>query len=297
VSTSSTTLPHQHVISQTVLRKFVATVPPAGRVLACVDLVGGQLDLVVPNDVGYVDNFVPVDSKVTEDLWGQVESHLFAALKAARGGTALGNATHQSALRNVAALHFIRNPQTLEIHNKTFADTLDVQLERTAKTPWAAEAYQRRYGIVPAGPEGMRQGAELFHERVITLHSQGALFRISVQNLFEKVCDRFAARGVEILTPANPGKEFLLGDVPAITVASTTGQFGLSQGVTVDDADMIFMPLTPRLLVVIGPPNAARTISNADVDTFNQMQVREARDYVLNRPGADFLASITAWRT
>jgi len=297
VSMSSTTRQHQHVISETVLRKFLRTVPPAGRVLARVDLVGGQRDLVVPNDVGYVDNFVPVDSKVTEELWGQVESRLFAALKAARGDTALGDPVHLSTLRNVVALHFVRNPHTLELHNEAFAGALEAQLERTAMGPWAAEAYQRQYGIVPAGPEGMRRGAELFHERVITLHSQGGLFRISVQNLFEKVCDRFASRGVEILTPANPGKEFLLGDVPAITIALATGQFGLSRGVTVDEADMIFMPLTPRLLVVIGPPSAARSISDADVAAFNRMQVREARDYVLHRPGADFAASIAAWRT
>jgi hypothetical protein len=29
-------------------------------------------------------------------------------------------------------------------------------------------------------------GAELFHEHAITLHSQGGLFSISVQNLYEK---------------------------------------------------------------------------------------------------------------
>jgi hypothetical protein len=34
VSTSSTTRQHQHVISETVLRKFLRTVPLAGRVLA-----------------------------------------------------------------------------------------------------------------------------------------------------------------------------------------------------------------------------------------------------------------------
>lgn len=161
----------------------------------------------------------------------------------------------------------------------------------------AAEAFRQRYGLVPAGPEGMRRGAELFHGRAVTLHSQGGLFRISVQNLYEKVCGRFDVGGVEILTPADPGKEFLLGDVPAITIASTTGEFGLSQGITVDKADMIFMPLTPRLLVVIGPANAARSISDVDVDAYNEMQVREARDFVLHRPGANFAASIAAWRT
>lgn len=92
----------------------------------------------------------------------------------------------------------------------------------------AAEAFRQRYGLVPAGPEGMRRGAELFHRRAVTLHSQGGLFRISVQNLYEKVCGRFDVGGVEILTPADPGKEFLLGDVPAITIASTKGEFGES---------------------------------------------------------------------
>ena len=136
VSTSSATRPHQHVISGAVLRKFVTAVPPAGRVLARVDLADGQLVLVVPNDVGYVDNFVPVDSAVTEDLRGQVESRLFAALKAARGGTTLGDPAHLSTLRNVVALHFVRNPHTLEIHNKTFADTIDASSSGPPRRRW-----------------------------------------------------------------------------------------------------------------------------------------------------------------
>jgi hypothetical protein len=70
----------------------------------------------------------------------------------------------------------------------------------------------------------------------------------------------------------------------------------LSNGVTVDDADMIFMPLTPRLLVAIGPPYGSRTIDDAEVDSYNEMEVREARDHIFHRPEADFAASIAAWR-
>ena len=143
VSTSGTSVARQHVISQAVLRKFVRNVPPSGRVLAHFDLAGVQLDLIGANDVGYVENFVPVDSKATEDLWHQVETRLFLAIKAARSGTALGTPAHLSTLRNVVALHFVRNPHTLETHNKTFAETLNGQLERTAETPWAAEAFRR----------------------------------------------------------------------------------------------------------------------------------------------------------
>ena len=87
-----------------------------------------------------------------------------------------------------------------------------------------------------------------------------------------------------------------LGDVPAIMTAQS-GVFGLSQGVTVDEADKIVMPITPRLIIAIGPPNGSRTIDDAEVESYNGMQVREARDYVLHRPGANLAASIAAWRT
>jgi hypothetical protein len=50
------------------------------------------------------------------------------------------------------------------------------------------------------------------------LDKQGRLFRIIVQNLHEKASDRFDTRGVEILTPASVGKEFLLLR-PAVTIA------------------------------------------------------------------------------
>jgi hypothetical protein len=64
----------------------------------------------------------------------------------------------------------------------------------------------------------------------------------------------------------------------------------------VDEAVRIVMPLTPRLLAAIGPPDAARAIADDEVDTYNEMQVREAWDYVMYRPGANFAGDIAAWR-
>jgi Protein of unknown function (DUF4238) len=239
---------------------------------------------------------VPVDSKATEDLWQLVERDLNLAVAAAISGTALGNPAHLSTLKNAVALHFIRNPQTLTVHNKSFADALEDRLDRVARTPLAREAFRRRYGLEPAGPQAVCLGAEALHERLVNLHQEGGLFRLSVQRLYEKVCDRFDARGIEILTPAGANKEFLLGDVPAITVKQTTGPFGLCRGVTVDEADKIVMPLAPALLMVAGPRDAARVIPDDEVDAYNEMQVREARDYVFHRPGANFDADIAARR-
>lgn len=79
------------------------------------------------NGVGYVRHFVPVDSQATENLWGQVETRLTPALTAARNGTALTNPMHLSTLRHAVALHFARNPQTLTIHNESFAEALQTE--------------------------------------------------------------------------------------------------------------------------------------------------------------------------
>ena len=96
--------------------------------------------------------------------------------------------------------------------------------------------------------------------------------------------------------PSDPRhrKEFLLGDVPAITI-DHAGAYGIWHGVTVDDAEKIVMPLTSRLLVAIGPPDGACAIADDEVDACNEMQVREARVRGI-RHGANFAADIPAWR-
>jgi Protein of unknown function (DUF4238) len=295
ISTSGATVPRQHVISQVVLRKFIEDTPPRGRVLARYSLASGRVELIGTNGAGYVENFVPVDSKATEDLWQQVENVLHPAIAAALNGTALGDPAHLSGLRGAVALHFVRNPTALTTHNASFAEALDKHIDQTARTPLAAQAFFDKHGLYPAGPEALRLGAEASVERLVDLHREGGLFRLSVQRLFEKVRDRFDSRGVEILIPAGHGKEFLLGDVPAVTI-DQAGVYGISNGVAVDDAVKIIMPLAPRLLVAVGPPDGARTITDDEVDQYNEMQVRSAREYVMYRPAANFAADIATWR-
>ena len=298
VSTSRPTEERQHIISQVVLRRSVEPVSSVGKRLAYFDIATGQTTLAKARDVGYVENFVPVDSQATENLWQTVETRLGQAIKAARTGTALDSPTHMTTLRQAVALHFVRNPQTLIIHNQSFAEALKNGVDRLANTPLAAEAFQQRHRLVAAGPEAGRLGAEAIYSRLIKLHEEGGLFRLSVQRLFEKVCDRFETRGIQILTPGSTAKEFLLGDLPAITVNRATGAAGRDAGVTIDEADEILMPLTPRLLIVLGASNGTRSIPDDEVDSYNTLQARLARDYLIHRPSATFTtATIANWRT
>lgn len=296
VSQSQPTVRRQHIISQVVLRKFIEDVVPGGRQVVRFDLATGQPRLVGTGGVGYVEDFVPVDSKTTEDLWQEVEGALNDAIAASLGGTALASPTHRSTLRRVVALHFVRNPQTLAIHNQSFSEALQQGAIRSAETPLAAEAFRRRYGLEPAGPEALRLGAEATQGRLVNLHKDGGLFRLSVQRIFEHVSDRFESRGVEILTPANASSEFLVGDLPAITLNRGTGAAGLAEGVAVDQADQVIMPLSPRLLVAIGDRVGSRSISDDEVNEFNRLQVHLAKDYVVHRPGAGLAAGIQARR-
>jgi hypothetical protein len=296
VSTSRPTVARQHVISQVILRRFAGRIPSGRRQLAYFDRAAGQATLADAEDVGYVENFVPVDSQATEDLWQTVETRLRPAIKAALGGNAIGNPVHISTLRQAVALHYVRNPQTLIVHNQSYADALRNGIDRAAKSPYAAHAFEQKYAIAAAGPEALRLGAEAIYGRLIKLHDEGGLFRLSVQRLFEKVCDRFDSKGVQILTPASRDAEFLLGDLPAITINRASGEAG--PGVPIDQADEIVMPLTPRLRVSVGLPDGARSIPDDEVDWYNALQVRLAREYLIHRPADAFTAAtITSWRS
>jgi hypothetical protein len=58
------------------------------------------------------------------------------------------------------------------------------------------------------------------------------------------------------------------------------------------------MTLTPRFLLILGPPNGTRSIPDHEVDSYNALQARLARDYLIHRPAATFTAAtIRSWRT
>lgn len=172
VSTSQPTVAHQHVISKVVLRRFVEDVPPGGRQLIQFALATGKPELMGPNGVGYVEHFVPVDSATMEALWQEVEDALNRTLAAVSAGTWLSDDAYVTTLRNVVALHFVRNPQTRAAHNRAFAAAHQQSVDAWAETPFAAEAFYRTHGLVVAGPEGRRMGAEAAQGRLVTLYEQ-----------------------------------------------------------------------------------------------------------------------------
>jgi hypothetical protein len=297
---STDTLPpvhKQHVISEVILRRFTELDPRAGWQLARYDVTtGAPMASTGTGGVGWVEDFVKIDSGATERAWKNVEDSLTDAINAAENGTVLSDQRLVGILRDAIALHHVRHPQTKELHEKTWANTRARRVQEMATTPVSVEAFRRKYGIYPAGPEARRLGAEEALARLTTSADDGALFRLRVEDLFESVCDRFAQSGLEILTPASADKEFLLGDLPALTVDLGTGGASLAQGVGLANATAIVLPLSPRVLAALGPSDAMATAPDALVDQLNTLQVRSAERYVYHRPGAPFASFIAGVR-
>jgi hypothetical protein len=88
-----------------------------------------------PGGVGYVRDFVKIDSNVAEDLRPQAENNLPRAIDVAINQSILSDPTLVSVLRDAIALHHVRNPQTLEIHEQAFADAFQKVADVMARTP------------------------------------------------------------------------------------------------------------------------------------------------------------------
>ena len=296
MSASSPTIARQHVISKAILRRFCEPGPGnAGLQLMRHDLLNGTARPNGPGGVGYVRNFVKIDSQATEELWQLTENALPQAIDAAVSHAIVADPGLLAVLRDAIALHYVRNPQALEVHEQTFADAFQNVAEALTRTPAAAEGFRRRYGLEPAGPQARRLGAQELLAAVKHMFAQGALFRLRVQDLFETVQAHFQGSGVEILEP-EPGSEFLIGDTPALTVDFATGNAGVRAGITLGGANTVMLPLAPRLLVSLGRVTAAKQVPAGFVDHVNHLQVRAAQRYVHHRLTAGFGARIAAWR-
>lgn len=297
-SASSPRIGRQHVISQVVLRRFCEPgAGGAGRQLIRHDVLIGIASPTGPRGAGYVQNFVKIDSKATEELWQQVENNMPKAIDAAINQTILSDPALISVLRDAIALHYVRNPQTLEVHEECFADALRNAVDALAGTPAAAEAFYRHHGLEPAGAQGRRLGAQELLAPMKDIFTQGTLFRLRVQDLFETVTDRFQSSGVEILVPSDADSEFLIGDTPALTVDFASGNAGVRAGISLGAANTIMLPLAPRLLIALGRTNAVAQVPSGFIHMINQVQAQAARQYVYCRPSATFGTRIAQWRT
>jgi hypothetical protein len=297
-SPSAPVVRKQHFISQTLLARWTTKVSPkagAGKQLIRYTLATGAAEPKTTGQVGYKVNFVKIDSAVTERLWKATEDNLPVAIAAAEDGSMFAKPELQVILRDAVALHFARNPLTKELHESTWSRVSEEQLEGIAQTDLAKEAFRKTTGIHAAGEEAERLGARAALQNAFDLEQSGGMFRFMVEQRYERVRALIAQTAIEVVVPADPRDEFLIGDRPAMTYDSTTGAAGLEEGVGLAMTEMLVLPLGPRLMVALGH-SGSRQASSEWVEKINQAQVRTAKENVFYQPGSKVGQQVAKWR-
>jgi hypothetical protein len=287
-------VPRQHTISKALLSRFTEVLDSrSGRQLIHFHLEPRSWEPKAPRAVGFITDFVKIDSRATEALWQEVEDRLPEVIDAAEDGSILGKPEQLTLLRDAVALHFARSPSTRDLHEQLFQDLFDRAVDSMAATPaawpYCDEAFRRAHGGVhpPATAEGHRQGAELFYAGVRRTFEEGVPFRFRVESLFEKVREIFRGGGVELLrVPPSRNTEFLISDAGALAVDLGRDAVGFREGVTLGGAPTVLLPLGPRLLVALGPRDQIADAPEETVERVNRLQLRAAHASVYFRPGA-----------
>ncbi len=297
---SSAKVPKQHVVSQTLLRRFCEVVDARrGAQLEELTLENEQVRLIGPGGAGYITNFVKVDSATTEARWQKVEGKVRAAIDAAEARTLPESPELEDILLQAVALHFARNPLSRDIHKRSFEAAYEHQLSVLAGQPLAEEAFRRAHeGIVVAGPEAGKLGAEVALSNMRSKFDKGLFFRLRVEELFESCTARFRGLGVEVLTvPKDLGTEFMIGDAPAVPTDANHLFAGLDEGMGLGVASKVILPLTPHLMIALSQQPNSHSVTSEEVAALNRLEARAAQNHVYYRPSADLSGEVKGWRS
>lgn len=288
----------QHLISKVLLKRFAEPSGPH-RGLICpfrLEYPQARHRLVGADGCAKVDNFVAWASASVERLWKETEDGLRDALAAMDAGTLFGNAGHVSVIKSAIALHFTRSKATQVIHARVWAKTVERGRRRwmTEHRQLLAYWFYREKGLYPAGNEALGIFADELMGLSLSLAGSGALWRERIESLYLKARAMTDAAGLEILTAPASG-EFLIGDVPALTVRADRVGVGVLGGIALAEAQSAFLPLGPRHAAALGRANRIIHLTSGQVAEVNARQLVGAIDYVYLRPGSPLVGTVRSF--
>ena len=289
---------NQHVVSKVVLRGFAAP----GH--------SGKGWMLTPFDVracregksrglagcGRVPDFLVCASESAEQLWNaEVENGLGPAIEAAREGRLHDHDAHVAAIRDGIALHLVRSLRYLEVNRDAVAQTIE-NVRRTAlvaRRELLEAEFQRRHGLVAAGPEALATLLEKPFAEWRSLDEKGVIARVGIEAMFRRVRDILRPLEVEVWH-VPPGHELLISDSPAIAFRYSRDHTRIEANVAVGDASGIALPLARDCLAAIGPQPKDEELLPGNVEVFNRLQLQEARKHIYYHPGGRLKAFVQA---
>ena len=153
--------------------------------------------------------------------------------------------------------------------------------------------FYREKGLYPAGDEALGIFADELMGLSLRLAGSGALWRERIESLYLKARAMTDAADLEILTPQ--GGEFLIGDVPALTVRADHAGVGVLGGIALAEAQSVFLPLGPRHAAALGRANRDHSPDFRSGRGSERAAARGAIDYVYLRPGSPLVGTVRSF--
>ncbi|MFF1612210.1 DUF4238 domain-containing protein [Amycolatopsis sp. NPDC058278] len=285
---------NQHIVSRILLKGFASRGHGSskGCQLTAFDVERGrELTTRGLRGCAKVPAFLKFASKSAEALWQEVETRLGPPIDVARSGNLHASHPYNDVIKDGIALHFVRSPRFLDVNQASAAEAMTGVRRETPyirKDLLAAEFY-RRYGFHAGGVEALRVLLDKPLDDWQKLIDDGALARVSMEMMFERVRATLQPLSLEILH-VPPGCELLISDAPAFTFC-TDGRTGITQvNMAIGDSHGIALPLARDCLAVISPDSLDAEITPEAVDMFNTIQVRIARKQVYYHPSGELRA-------
>lgn len=283
----------QHVVSKTVLGNFTEKLDGAPRVGLFDAHAGSPMPAVGVKDVGLVKNFLRVDSTHAEDLWGKVETQLPAAVKAARTRDVLNHPEKLDVLRKAIALHFARASSTLDVMERTWTAQREVTIANVvARDRDLLSVHFRKVRGAQPTDDDLIEFVREFGAGFTELVESGAWARVRMEQLYDQVLEKAESWGVEVILV--PSSDLVLTDNPVVLTREGDDRRKGENRMALGDANAIFFPIAPDVLLSLGPKDGWGTANHEAVANFNASQVAGTHRWVYHRPSQDVADLVAA---
>ena len=130
-------------------------------------------------------------------------------------------------IRDAIALHFIRSIPTAALHQTTWRERREAARQQWRDNPEMLQwIHVNVFGWWTDDPARLELALDEFYRPVDELVASDAIFRVSLEDRFQRVRAGFQAFDLKIL--ASPDREFLIGDVPSSPCEKGTAGSGSS---------------------------------------------------------------------
>ena len=258
------------ILSAPLMVQFGSASPSCRGRLAVFDRESGRLNLRNPRGIFTINAFVEYQAKALEQLWGGVESRLKSAFNALDERVWPLQPEIEETLRDLVAVHWIRSGAIRALHDRLSSEHIAASKTKTAAdTEFWEKAFETRTGLAPAGDGALEWIIDQLYQEVAE-PVVAQLFSSKVLEHYQNAKLHFRRYRIQVAYAAPP--TFMIGDVPVITPNSLLGGLGPHQGVALMDAENVFMPVSPNILVALGPQSFRVDLQTEAVRYFNSLQ-------------------------